>query len=328
MDLHSALHHPTIRSWGEQTLHARQLIYPVFVSEAVPDKPVKGFEPNMQWGKGDDGRYTGLVEHLEGLVKKGLTAVMLFGVVTDKNNCGSMADHPETPVIACCKILRQKLPALLLCLDVCLCEYTDHGHCGLLREVSGEPEPVISNAATIPRLVAIALAYAAAGAHLVCPSDMMDQRVGAIRQSLTAEGYSHVSVMAYTSKKASVMYAPFRDAVASTFKGDRQRYQQPPSDSKVAMRALRRDVQEGADMVIVKPSLFYADIIRSYAQEANRPVVAYVVSGEYKMLYDYGTSTGSMEAVLKETHLGLLRAGANVIITYFTPLLLDMLREW
>ncbi|GMF47270.1 unnamed protein product [Phytophthora fragariaefolia] len=257
---------------------------------------------------------------------KGLSSVMLFGVVDDKDARGSMADADATPVIKCTGALRRALPELLVACDVCMCEYTDHGHCGILRDVDGEP--VLDNARTLERLSSIALAYAKAGAHMVCPSDMMDNRIGAIRQTFNANGFEHVSIMAYTSKKASVMYAPFRDAVESTFQGDRKRYQHPVGSTSHAALAFERDVQQGADSVIVKPSLFYSDIVASFAAKKTVPVVCYLVSGEYKMVKDYGDSTNSLESVVREAHLGLLRAGASVLITYFTPYILDRCAKW
>ncbi|KAJ8509489.1 hypothetical protein ON010_g18758 [Phytophthora cinnamomi] len=196
-----------------------------------------------------------------------------------------------------------------------MCEYTDHGHCGILRDVDGEQ--VLDNARTLERLASIALAYARAGAHMVCPSDMMDNRVGAIRKIFNDNGFEHVSIMAYTSKKASVMYAPFRDAVESTFQGDRKRYQHPVGSTSHAALAFERDVLQGADSVIVKPSLFYSDIVASFAAKKTVPVVCYLVSGEYKMVKDYGDSTNSLESVVREAHLGLLRAGASVLVTLF-----------
>lgn len=223
--LHSSLHHPAQRAWSEPHLHPSQLMYPLFVTLRAEDKPIRGLEPELQWGQGADGSFASLVAHLRALMAKGLTSVMLFGVVEDKDARGSMAESDGTPVIKCTRALRKALPELLVACDVCMCEYTDHGHCGILRDVDGEQ--VLDNARTLERLSAIALAYAQAGAHMVCPSDMMDNRIGAIRKTFNENGFEHVSIMAYTSKKASVMYAPFRDAVESTFQGDRKRYQHP-----------------------------------------------------------------------------------------------------
>ncbi|KAE9027450.1 hypothetical protein PF010_g9581 [Phytophthora fragariae] len=293
--LHSGLHHPAQRAWSEPHLHPSQLMYPLFVTLRAEDKPIRGLEPELQWGQGSDGSFASLVSHLRALVAKGLTSVMLFGVVEDKDARGSMADDERTPVIQCTRALRKALPELLVACDVCMCEYTDHGHCGILRGVDGEQ--VLDNARTLERLSSIALAYAQAGAHMVCPSDMMDNRIGAIRNTFNANGFGHVSIMAYTSKKASVMYAPFRDAVESTFQGDRKRYQHPVGSTSHAALAFERDVLQGADSVIVKPSLFYSDIVASFAAKKTVPVVCYLVSGEYKMVKDYGDSTNSLESV-------------------------------
>jgi porphobilinogen synthase len=252
---------------------------------------------------------------------------MLFGVVEDKDAKGTSADESNNPVVLCLKVLRKSCPKLMLLADVCLCEYTNHGHCAPLKHVKGEGE-LIDNDAGVARLVQVALTYAKAGAHMLCPSDMMDGRIGAIRDGLSKAGMHHVSIMAYTSKKASCMYAPFRAAVESTFKGDRRRYQQPIGSSNIAMRAMSRDLREGADVILVKPCLFYGDIIRKFSESSNVPIAAYVVSGEYKMLKDYGEATGCMENVLKESHIGLLRAGVSILITYFTPKLLDYIPSW
>jgi porphobilinogen synthase len=326
MSLHSGLSHSAHRAWTEPHIHPSQLIYPLFVTSRATDNPIKGLEPNVQWGCGANCGYATLIAHLREMEAKGLRSVMLFGVVDDKNSHGYMADVSNTPVIACSRALRQALPNLLIACDVCLCEYTDHGHCGLLREVDGED--VIDNEKTVARLAEIGLAYARAGAHMLCPSDMMDNRIAAIRKKLNENGFPHVSLMAYTSKKASCMYAPFRDAVESTFKGNRNRYQHPIGSLSHALLAYDRDVNEGADSVIVKPSLFYGDLVKELSAKKLVPVACYVVSGEYKMLSDYGKSTGSLEAVVREAHLGLLRAGASILITYFTPFILDRVAKW
>ncbi|RLN95044.1 hypothetical protein BBJ28_00023786 [Nothophytophthora sp. Chile5] len=324
--LHSSLHHPAQRAWSEPHVHPSQLMYPLFVTMRVEDKPIRGLEPELQWGQGAGGSFATLVTHLRALMAKGLTSVMLFGVVENKDARGSMADDENTPVIKCTLALRKALPELLVACDVCMCEYTDHGHCGILRSVDGEK--VIENASTVDRLANIALAYAKAGAHMVCPSDMMDSRIAGIRAIFDANDFQHVSIMAYTSKKASVMYAPFRNAVESSFQGDRKRYQHPVGSTSHAELAFQRDLKEGADIVIVKPSLFYADIVASFAAKKSLPVACYLVSGEYKMLMDYGNSTDSLESVVREAHLSLLRAGASVLITYFTPFILEKYGKW
>ena len=326
MSLHASLHHAASRAWSEPALHASALVYPVFVTLGAGDHEIAGFAPNKQWGAGAAREFPGLVAHLQALAAKGLRSVMLFGVVKDKDAAGSQADSAGNPVVLCLNVLRRKLPALMTLADVCLCEYSDHGHCGLLRSVDGED--VIDNAASVQRMADIAVAYAKAGAHYVCPSDMMDGRVGAIRAALDAAGFAHVGIMAYTSKKASSMYAPFRAAVESTFTGDRKRYQQPIGSALHARQALKRDESEGASVVLVKPALFYGDIIRDMASLSNLPVACYVVSGEFVMLKDYAARTGDLEAVLRESHIGLLRAGASILVTYFTPELLDLIPKW
>jgi porphobilinogen synthase len=209
--------------------------------------------------------------------------------------------------------------------DVCLCEYTDHGHCGIL-EADG---CFIDNDKTVQRISEIAVSYADSGADVVVPSDMMDGRIGAIRDGLNRTGNSHVAIMSHSSKKASVMYSPFRSAVESTFTGNRRTYQHPVGSSSIAMRALQRDLAEGSDIVMVKPSLMFGDLISKYRDASpTTPVAAYVVSGEYKMLHDYGTATNSLSEVVRESHLSLVRAGASILVTYFTPLLLDEIPRW
>mmetsp|Transcript_4558 Transcript_4558/g.5272 ORF Transcript_4558/g.5272 Transcript_4558/m.5272 type:complete len:330 (-) Transcript_4558:665-1654(-) len=326
MSLHNSLHHSAAREWSEPHIHPSNLIYPIFVTDKVEDKQIPGFEPNVQWGMGADKSYGGLIEYLKGLQAIGLRSVMLFGVVAAKDAKATPASAEDTPVIVVTKLLRKSLPELQILLDVCMCEYTDHGHCGWLRQVDGEE--VIDNTSSIEHLAEIALSYAKAGAHWVCPSDMMDGRVGKIREKLDSNGFTHVGIMAYTSKKASTMYAPFRAAVDSTFTGDRKRYQQPWGSTFHSMQALSRDVNEGAAVVLVKPSLFYGDIISKFSQRCDLPVAVYVVSGEYVMLRDYAMNrSGDLETVLKESHISLLRAGASILITYFTPELLKMHHE-
>lgn len=323
--LHPSLHHPAARAWSEPTIDAKSLMYPLFVREAPEDKNIKGFEPNKQWGSANN--FATLIAHLRDLHENlGLTSCMLFGVVGDKDEAGKLADDPNTPVIVALKAIRQALPNLFVAVDVCLCEYTSHGHCGLIKEERDGSE-VIDNAATVDRLAKVALTYAQAGAHMVCPSDMMDGRIGKIKSVLEANGYSHVMIMAYTSKKASTFYAPFRQAVDSTFKGDRKRYQHPVGSISHAVRALERDIREGADVFIVKPSLFYGDIISTFAANKAVTVAAYVVSGEYVMLKQYAEQTGDLRSVVEESHLSLIRAGASILITYFAPELLRFSKE-
>lgn len=248
---------------------------------------------------------------------------MLFGVIKDKNSLGTKACSDSTPVIVVTKILRQKLPNLMIMLDVCLCEYTDHGHCGHLKIVQTENELLINNGSSIDFLAEIALKYAQSGAHWVCPSDMMDGRVKKIREILDLNGFNHVGIMSYTSKKASTMYSPFRFAVDSSFKGNRKQYQQPIGSTLHSLQALRRDEQEGATALIVKPALFYGDIIKRYSEQSVLPIACYIVSGDYVMLKDYAKRSGDLKGIVIESHISMLRAGASILITYFTPFILE-----
>lgn len=315
----------------EPKLHASQLVMPVFVSgHRREDNAISGFQQDNGGLKqyGYESNYATLVEDCQKLYEKGLRNIMLFGVVDEKDSHGKLADHAEDcPVVNAMRALRsaKSLSNLGLMADVCLCEYTDHGHCGLLEC----PEGPIDNVKSVERLAEISVAYADAGADVLVPSDMMDGRIGAIKDRLIATGNGHVAVMSHSSKKASVLYSPFRSAVESTFTGDRKAYQHPVGSASIAMRALQRDVAEGADIVMVKPSLMYGDLISKFSSSSpSTPVAAYVVSGEYKMLHDYGLATNSLEQVVRESHLSLVRAGASVIVTYFTPYLLDSLPRW
>ena len=329
--LHASLRHPALRSsFLEPKIHSSQLVWPVFLTSRSEDRSIGGcFDyPNQQWGKSSG--YSSLIEECVSLYDMGLRHVMLFGVVDSKDDRGTFADSSDgSPVLEGLEALRSdsRLNGMSIFADVCLCEYTDHGHCGLIDK-SGS----IDNTSSVSRLAEIAVHYAKAGADVVCPSDMMDSRVGAIRDKLDASNNFHVQILAYTSKKASVMYAPFRHAVESNFKGSRDTYQHPIGAARLAMRALERDLQEGADMVLVKPALFYTDIIQSYSKSANVPIAAYIVSGEYKMLNDYaGNKDGQLlSQVAREAHISLARAGANVLISYFTPWILRnrLLDKW
>ena len=333
--IHSTLRHPAIRSLMEPKLHSSQLVFPVFLSgHRKEDRDIPGFQQSgspignlKQYGYADG--YKTLLADCEKLQKLGLRNIMLFGVVDEKDSFGKLADHVDNcPVISAMKSIRSfdSFNNISLMTDVCLCEYTDHGHCGILDTNCSES---IDNAKSVQRMAEIALSYADAGADVVVPSDMMDGRVGAIRDNLNREGYPHVAIMSHSSKKASVLYSPFRSAVESTFTGNRKEYQHPVGSMTIAMRAMQRDVSEGADMVMVKPSLMYGDIISEFKKSSpTTPVAAYVVSGEYKMLHDYGEATGTLPEIVRESHLSLVRAGASILVTYFTPMLLGDIPNW
>lgn len=221
-------------------------------------------------------------------------------------------------------MLRQWFPDLLIAADVCLCPYTCHGHCGILYE-----DGTLNNEASIARLAEISVSYAKAGCQIIAPSDMMDGRIGAIKKALAETGYgSKVSVMSYSAKFASSFYGPFRDAAKSAPSfGDRRCYQLPPGSSGLAERAVDRDVQEGADILMVKPGLAYLDIVKSIKTKyPTHPMAIYQVSGEYAMLY-HGAKAGAfnLQTTLLEVLSCMRRAGADILISYYTPQLLDWL---
>lgn len=261
------------------------------------------------------------------LVAKGLKSVLLFGVITNspKDSEGSLSGSLESPVCRATKIIRASFPKLLVIADVCLCAYTDHGHCGVLRS-----DGVIDNPKSLEQIANMALAFAKSGVQVIAPSDMMDGRVAAIKKVLWENGFgSTVAVMSYSAKFASVFYGPFRDAAQSAPQfGDRKAYQLPSPSRSLALRATIRDIEEGADFVMVKPAVAYMDIIREVKNLSKVPVCCYHVSGEYAMLW-HAAAAGAMDlkASVLETLNSLRRAGADIIITYYTPRLLDWLKE-
>ncbi|KAG5453262.1 Delta-aminolevulinic acid dehydratase [Clonorchis sinensis] len=320
--LHSGFSSCLLRHWhttGAQ-LTPQNLVFPVFIS-ANPD----AYEliPSLV-----DQRRVGvnrLREYLEPLIKRKLSAVLLFGAAVrseDKDSVGSMGDSQSGPVISAVRLLKQEFPSLVVICDVCLCAYTDHGHCGILFE-DGSIDP----GSSVDRLAQVGCAYAKAGADIVAPSDMMDGRVKAIKEALRSVGLSEkVAVMSYSAKFASSFYGPFRDAAdsAPAF-GDRKCYQLPPGSRGLAIRAALRDAQEGADIIMVKPGTPYLDILSEVRQQLPyHPLAVYHVSGEYAMLM-HAAKAGAVD--LKRAGLELMtcfrRAGASVIITYLTPHLLE-----
>ncbi len=298
---------------AEAEVAAEDLVYPLFITDRPGARePIDAMPGQYRWS------VDRLEEVVAPLVRKDLRAVLLFGVPTGhKDGRGSNAD---TPVVEAVRLLRKTLPDLQVITDVCLCAYTDHGHCGILK-----PDGTIDNEASIARLAEVATAYAEAGAHIVAPSDMMDGRVGAIKHALAVHGLGHVEVMSYAAKFASCFYGPFRDAAQSAPAfGDRRAYQLPPAARKLALDAVRRDIEEGADQVMVKPAGPYLDIIRETAEAVTVPVACYQVSGEYAMLH-HAAAAGAFElrTAVMETLTGLRRAGAARLITYFAPRVLD-----
>ena len=243
----------------------------------------------------------------------GIHSVLLFGIPDDKDNIGSHAYDPEAPVQSAIRAIKRQLPDLLVITDVCLCEYTDHGHCGIV--IDGE----IVNDATVDQLVRTAISHAAAGADIVAPSDMMDGRVGAIRQALDERGFENTAIMAYAAKYCSAFYGPFRDAAdsAPAF-GDRRSHQMDPANAGEALREVELDLEEGADIVMVKPALTYLDVIWRVKEAFGMPTAAYHVSGEYSMLKAAARNGWIDEPrAMMETLTAIRRAGADMVITYY-----------
>jgi porphobilinogen synthase len=243
----------------------------------------------------------------------GVRSVLLFGLPDQKDDVGSAAYDPEAPVQSAIRAIKRELPDVLVVTDVCLCEYTDHGHCGIIIDDQ------IANDPTVDQLVRAAISHAAAGADIVAPSDMMDGRVAAIRNALDERGFENVAIMSYAAKYCSAFYGPFRDAAASAPKfGDRRSHQMDPANALEALREVRQDIEEGADIVMVKPALPYLDVITRVKDTFGYPTAAYHVSGEYAMLKAAARNGWLDERrAMLETLTAIRRAGADIIITYY-----------
>ncbi|KAI1105323.1 tetrapyrrole biosynthesis, porphobilinogen synthase [Jackrogersella minutella] len=323
--LHSGYHHPLARSWqAERQLTKSMLIYPLFISDIENDETLIPSLPG-QHRRG----INKLVPFLEPLVRKGLRSVILFGVPMKpgtKDALGTAADDPNGPVIQTIRLLRQRFPHLYIVVDVCLCEYTSHGHCGILKD-----DATLNNQLSVDRISDVAVAYALAGAHCVAPSDMNDGRIHAIKAKLIEEGVAHkITLMSYAAKFSGCLYGPFRDAAGSAPSfGDRKCYQLPPGGRGLAQRAILRDIEEGADIIMVKPAAQYLDIISDAKERSEgRPIAAYHVSGEYAMVHAAAKAgVFDLKAMAFEVTEGILRAGATIVVSYFTPDFLDWLEN-
>jgi porphobilinogen synthase len=287
---------------------AEQLVQPLFVVPGTKVETPVGSMPGVAQLSVDRA-----AEECRRLVDLGVPAVLLFGVPETKDATGSSAVAADGIIPRALDAIRKAAPDLLLVTDVCLCEYTDHGHCGVLRDDEVENDP------TLDLLAAEALAHARAGADIVAPSDMMDGRVDAIRRALDRAGFSHLPILSYAAKFASAFYGPFRDAAGSTPAfGDRRGYQMDPANGDEALREVALDIDEGADMIMVKPALPYLDVVRAVKDRFGYPVAAYQVSGEYAMIKAAAANGWLDEArIVDETLTAIRRAGADVIITYF-----------
>jgi len=298
----------------ETELRAGHLVLPLFIADAhVGDHERQSIAtlPDLERLS-----ISAALEEAHEVAALGIAAVMLFGAPTAKDAEGSGAWDEEGVVQTAVRALKRALPELLVITDVCLCEYTDHGHCGVLDTQSGPPR--VDNDASVELLARVAVSHARAGADLVAPSDMMDGRVGAIRAELDGEGFAETPILAYSAKFASAFYGPFRDAAGSTPAfGDRRGYQMDAANGREAVREALLDVQEGADIVMVKPALAYGDLIRAVKRATRLPVAAYNVSGEYAMV-KAAAAAGYIDerAAVLEILTSLRRAGAEVIISY------------
>lgn len=303
----------------ETHLHREDLVMPYFVAETGDEamvKPITSMPGQAQLGM------KALLERVAKAVDQGLTSCLLFGIPAEKDAVGSQGYAPDGVVQRAVTALKKRFPALVVVTDVCLCEYTSHGHCGL---ISSEGE--VQNDPTLELLARTALSHADAGADIVAPSDMMDGRVAAIRAVLDGSGHENIPIMSYAVKYASSYYGPFREAAESAPQfGDRKTYQMDPANWREALREAAADVAEGADWLMVKPAGPYLDIIRLVRDNFDLPVAAYQVSGEYSMI-KAAAQNGWLDhdKAMVESLIAIKRAGADVILSYFTEDLLKIL---
>ncbi|WP_300522712.1 porphobilinogen synthase [Aminiphilus sp.] len=301
--------HPALRDMLVETvLEPRHLVLPLFVvpGEGV-EEPIPSMENVNHWS----------VDRLSRIVQPaldaGVKAFILFGLPTYKDALGTSAADADQPTQRACSFLRERFPQAYCITDVCLCQYTDHGHCGHLT-----PEGEVDNDSSLEQLARASVSHARAGAHMVAPSDMMDGRVGRIRAALDEAGFSGTAIMSYAAKMSSAFYGPFRDAAESAPKsGDRKSYQMPPGNAREALREALLDEDEGADLLMVKPALTCLDILARLREKTLLPLACYLVSGEYMMLRS-AIAGGLLDegAALLEAHRACRRAGADLIITY------------
>lgn len=291
----------------ENNVRVEELIYPIFAMDGE-DKvvPVPSMPGICQYA------LDRLPEELDRVAAAGIRAILLFGIPAHKDECGSAAYDEDGIVPRAIRAIKAKYPDLVVIADVCLCEYTSHGHCGLVKDGR------ILNDETLPLLAKASVTYAEAGADIVAPSDMMDGRVGAIRKALDAAGFVDVAIMSYSAKFASAYYGPFRDAAHSAPQfGDRRTYQMDPANGREALREVAADVAEGADYIIAKPAIAYLDVLKDISLNCDLPIVAYNVSGEYAMVKAAAANGWIDERrIVLENLVGMKRAGAKMIITY------------
>ncbi len=292
----------------EHELHVTDLIYPIFVIEGEQIKREVSSMPGVYQISLDY-----VAEEMKQVHELGIRAVMIFGIPVDKDESGTGAYAKDGIVQEATRIIKNEVPELLVVADTCLCEYTSHGHCGIIE---GDD---VHNDASLTLLAETAVSQAKAGADIIAPSNMMDGFVTVIREALDEAGYEHIPVLSYAVKYASAFYGPFRDAADSTPQfGDRRTYQMDPANRREAMREATSDIEEGADALIVKPALAYLDIVRDVRNMCNVPIVAYNVSGEYAMVKAAAEQGWIDERnIVMEQLLSMKRAGADLILTYF-----------
>ncbi len=309
----------TLRNMVRETaLSVDDLIYPLFVQPGVKIKnEIKSMPGNYRFSIDE------LVKECSIIQKLGIPAVILFGIPSHKDENGSEGISDDGIVQQAIKAIKSEVKKLVIITDVCFCEYTDHGHCGWIK--NGE----VDNDKTLEMLKAMAVSHARAGADMVAPSDMMDGRIAAIRSALDKHGYQDIPIMSYAAKFASTFYGPFRDAVESTPQfGDRRSYQMDPANGDEALREVELDVSEGADIIMVKPAMAYMDLIWRIKKRFRMPVAAYSVSGEYSMIKAAAQKNWIDEkGVVLELLTSLKRAGADLIITYFAKDVAELLNK-
>jgi porphobilinogen synthase len=291
----------------ETSIDKSDLVYPVFIIEGENIKnPIDSMPGIYQYS------IDCFNEELGRILDNGISAILIFGIPAYKDEVGSQAYDDNGITQRAIRFIKEKAPDLLVIADVCLCEYTSHGHCGLICNDE------ILNDETLPLLSKMAVSMAKAGADIIAPSDMMDGRVKAIREALDENGYINLMIMSYSAKYASGYYSPFRDAAHSSPSfGDRKTYQMDPANLKEAIRECESDIEEGADIIMVKPALAYLDVIREVANHINYPIAAYNVSGEYSMVKAAAMNGWIDEKrIVMENLIGIKRAGAKIIITY------------
>lgn len=295
---------------AETKLSIENFVYPFFISEQIKKpKKISSMPGIMQWS------IDNVVSETKKIYNLGIPAVLLFGIPKEKDPLGSQAYSANGVIQKAIRLIKLNVPGLIVITDVCLCEYTDHGHCGIIKNKT------VDNDASINLLAQMALSHTKSGADMVAPSDMMDGRVGQIRKTLDENGFEETPIMAYSAKYSSSFYGPFREAAESAPQfGDRKSYQMDPRNIREALREIELDIQEGTDIIMIKPALAYLDVIAKVKQKFNLPLAAYNVSGEYSMI-KAASQNGWIDEkrIVLEVMTGIKRAGADIIISYFAP---------